>query len=382
VLSVEQTIALCYNLPWNNCLLRANPEALSLVRRVALKSNDGKAADFALKLLGFIGTEEDLDLCLQTIEAELTQPIARTRRTENAFLGLRRFAQRRIGRADENLKEMATFEYWNDKRFDPRRKARTPTNFAEDTLAAAIYALAGADLPTAQQLAEKAIREAPPGKLEEWAQYRLNPEKVKNHRDAIERDTNTEITSEELEALNAVYFSIDGTEIERLGLPKPQVTLLSPRYPHIRIPRALSNEEKAMATTEAKAAFEKISDQMRNRQYKEVTSRLIYGLWQSRNPKDIREVPEDARLDEMRSLLLEIDALQPKPGEPVAAPGNTGSFEIITVAWELPGTEAIGQRIWTSNVYQSGIENGTGRLIVVMKKKKGIWYWNPFGWDI
>lgn len=54
--------------------------------------------------------------------------------------------------------------------------------------------------------------------------------------------------------------------------------------------------------------------------------------------------------------------------------------DIVVVSWKLKGTEKIGRKILEDklNYYPTLAEDDN--LMVVMKKKDGKWYWNPFGW--
>ena len=59
----------------------------------------------------------------------------------------------------------------------------------------------------------------------------------------------------------------------------------------------------------------------------------------------------------------------------------SGKFtDIVVVSWKLKGTENLGKKILDDklNYYPTLAEDDN--LMVVMKKKDGKWYWNPFGW--
>jgi hypothetical protein len=217
-LTIRETIAICYTLPRYHLLAAANPEAREYVRRVASQAKDDKASDYALQLLGFIGNEEDVQFCLDAIESEFTKATARTRRTDNAFWGLSKLAERNIGTSRERLEKMATVQYWKDSRFDAYRSEPRASGFAFETTMMAILALSDAGSPATGELAKRASEEIAPGKRI----GALSNEYFQGRRESMQREMKRPLTDKAVRGLNAIYNDIDPAEIERLGLPQQE----------------------------------------------------------------------------------------------------------------------------------------------------------------
>lgn len=387
MLTVDQTIAMCFTLPKNNLLSAANPTARDYVRRIAMNSKHERASKSALYVLGFIGDLDDVELCANVIAVELSSADANTTRSESAFRGLAQLAERGVGDARAKLERMAVADYWRDKRFDAFRQASgTSMRFESATLPQAVFALAGAGIPSSEALAGKA-REAYAGSsLKDWADWRFDVAIVRGHREAIQRAASKAITEDDILHLELVYHSIDPAEIERLGLPKPDPA----RRPMLRpvpkpVLRELTAEEKQKAADDAKAAFAKLTGHVRKGEYDQVIPRLLHdGLFD--DPDRLPGLRDQIRaaLKEMTGILLEIDRLKPATTEPVVSIGtdehNPGNVEVITVTWKLPGTEAIGRRQWKGGGGDETVAQPKTTLIVLMKKKNGVWHWNPYGW--
>jgi hypothetical protein len=262
-LSIRQTIAICYTLPRERFVVSANSEAAEHLRSIISQSKNTNAPAYALNVLGAIGNEEDLKWCVKMLQAELQKPVPNLRLVDNAFDSLGRFAKRDIGQSREMLEQMASVEYWRDRRFDAFRAASgNSRRFEEYTVPQAIYALAAAGLPGADTLAHKAVDEYPEGDVAEWARGRLRVETIKGHEAALSKAANEEITQEDRLALDRVYSNIDQTESERLELPTVERASAVPVDPADAAdrakPRELSDQEKENLTKEAREAYQEM----------------------------------------------------------------------------------------------------------------------------
>ena len=185
--------------------------------------------------------------------------------------------------------------------------------------------------------------------------------------------------------LNRIYAAIDPNEVDKLGLPKCDFADLStPIPPKKAEPRQLTPEETKELSREGRSAYEKLNGLVQQGKFEEFLPHVLdNGRFVERQRLIDKHDEVVAALKETQPVLREIDALKAAPGEPQVSI-DSGSIrderETVTVTWKLKGTEDIGRRLWMAASDRHTVERSTGTLIVLMKKKGGTWYWNPFGW--
>ena len=57
-----------------------------------------------------------------------------------------------------------------------------------------------------------------------------------------------------------------------------------------------------------------------------------------------------------------------------------GEIEHVIVSFKLEGSGEIGKKMFPNLYGRINTIEGDGTLVVIMKRIRGKWYWNPFGW--
>ena len=391
-LSVQETIALCYTPPHYNWLAASNPEALEYVRLVAADSRTPKAQAYALNVLGVIGDNDDCLTCDRIIHSELSLEEPNTQVVDNAFHALANFSRRKVGNAQSRLEEMARAEYWDDQKFDSFRNANSGTyryRFHATTVLRAIDALARARDRQLEERLSAALAAIGDKDVRDRIARGWKLDNLKSLPDALDRAAKEPITFEDREHLAAVYRSIDREEFKRLRLPESEPTPTKRKATSILgeiapSPRIIAENEQKLLSIEASKAYVTLSNLFRDEAYDDLMGNLLDD-GRFADPKHLASIREKyiAACQRMRKCILDVEAARPRPEEPSVSveivETDAGFAEVITVAWRLPGTEEIGESL-ANTATEHTVDLKTGTLVVLMKKKAGVWYWNPFGW--
>ncbi|MGI8979011.1 MAG: hypothetical protein ACR2FY_07280 [Pirellulaceae bacterium] len=160
--------------------------------------------------------------------------------------------------------------------------------------------------------------------------------------------------------------------------------------------RVLTKSEAETLVLEAQKEYERFTAAISQKDVKTMRETLMSKgeLFDRQFRHEEMSRPEITRLEteldqlqkREREIIKSVSTAHSEPIDFVASmEADAGDYsgkntKVIVVSWKLKGTQDIGKMILKSKLNYYPTVGEDDNLMVVMKKKDGTWYWNPFGW--
>ncbi len=373
---------------------RANPDALSSLRKVVSNKELLEYHANAWRMIGYVGDAKDVSLLEAFFKshAPTIEGAADDWSLDGALDGLAILYKRDVRGARQLLSTLLDPDYWNQWKPGNARAGDTPLKYIMSARAAEAYALS--EKAEFDDIIKKTVDSIADPKVKENMAFRVGPERLRH------RQLTGIVRVNEDEALRRIAGKFDG-DLEKPDLARTDPSSVRPGDStnvrsgtnSIPLAPATGNDraEAAALAKDAMAAFANIKTHVVDGDFASLKSLVLFQdkpiIPQLATSPDVwgmamekfkwqqlilaSDAAKNALISALRIEHQKIYQLDFQNMERASA------GEVITVSWKLVGT---------LNQAKDQIRSGTptraddGNLIVVMKKIDGQWYWVPFGW--
>lgn len=392
LLSVRQTIAaacLRPDKPPYAVFRAANPKARPALHSILNEESQTVFHSNCIWMLGFIGDEKDLSL----LEAYLKQASRRSldKDGSNAVLtvpnAIALMARRGVKGSEDKLEQMLDRSYWEKMSFESFSKLPANVPSASWQLTSySLYATTYVGAEYAQASYDKCISFESDPKVREFHAKRFPKEVLKDVAADLETKLTGRISEAQVSRLMSESIPDDITSLLDLEDSKTQADDQLPmgETPSKRDSKDITPQEIAEYTKEAQEAFEHFRTALKKEEYEKIVDSLLNDslFMNEENLKRYRQHMLEQALPKVARGMDEAKIDDIKPADvAVRVEEGAGGKKIIVVRWRLPGTADIGKRLaGNKRGDPETIDPETSELLVLLKKKDGKWYWNPFNW--
>lgn len=387
-------------------LMFANPSALPTFRRVVMLYPD-LPAKTAWSAIGCVGTEHDVSLIRRILETESRgkRDSEKSFNAEAAIKALGLLARRDVPQSRQLLVELQEAKFWEGEAIQFYEGDRGATRSRDEIQALILEAMGRANDSGIAARFEKIysqIRE--PERLGFW-KHRVQIDRLLKIGKGLDQIEKNGLDVSRREDCLKLFHEIPADKRRLLGLPpgpKPkQLEKLKETWSLRKVKGIeplpiLTGEESDALMKEARAEYKRLRTAIAHDEIMPLSqSLLVKGeLIERQYP---REELSRAELTQVNSelcnlqsrqkhILKSLEAAMPEETDFTAsietdAGDYSGKWRVVAVvSWKLKGTQEIGRHIidGKQNIYPTLAEDDN--LVVFMKKKDGVWYWNPFGW--
>jgi hypothetical protein len=386
-------------------LFRVDPRVLPVLRRT-LKCPElwSKSAWTAL---GCVGTERDVTFVRGILEKE-ARGEHDPRKSFNTAYGIKTvglFARRDVAGSRELLADIQQGAFWEGAPIRLYKGDRSHVRSHDEIQALILETMGYANDPgVAKRYDAICAHMKDSERLANW-KHRVQVDRLLKVGKSIDRLEKQGVDPTKRADCLKSYHELPGDKRKLLGLPAPptpqQLAKLWDAWRSRRIMgvvpnRVLSKSEAEMLVHEAQKEYERFTVAITQKDVKTMRESLMSKgeLFDRQFRHEEMTRPEITRLyDELdqlqkqeRDIIKLVSAARPEAVDTVAsletdAGDYSGNRTFVTVvSWKLKGTQDIGKSLVNRkmNTYPTLAEDDN--LMVVMKKKDGVWYWNPFGW--
>ncbi|MEO8497010.1 MAG: hypothetical protein ABI614_18215 [Planctomycetota bacterium] len=374
-LTVEETIGASFlREPSFDVFCRANPEAVSSLRQILTDESQQLYHGNVACMLGYIGNAADA-LAIEKILESLTGELDGSQKIVVArlFDALALLARRQIPEAELALSKMMNCRYWEDRKLlwhSPLVKPEVPD--ADVFVRFAILAYAMSERLGLEEKRDFALAQIPTNKRRNLMAIFTGPKHIAGAREDIKRAESFSVSEQSRSWLRNEY------KVRFKGAtPIEKVTVTRTTSPPVQLSEAPAGDTPTFES-EARAEFMAIRQQFLAEHYQDLVGRLLDNgkvLTQDKVTRVAAEYRTD--LERTRRHLVQLgEPSLVKESENLDSPDGPESA-VLTVLFSVKEGDAVYQEVKPSGSITLGPE---GKLLVVMKRIGGKWYWNPFGW--
>lgn len=343
-----------------------------------------------ISLLGYIGDGNDADFLNELARTELKQNPPDMAVVGGALRAMGVVASRGSKRASDLLQG---WTQWRELEETPSLAKLRHSDVMQQAkffsfITAVIFAASRDPSSDLQQIVDSLVVRLSKEEKEEWKTYapKYAPERMKAWSEGIHKAECRDLTAEDRKRATIAIDKIPSDVVSALDLSSA-INDSDERWRAARTtltakpssPQELTADEKSRLATEAEKAFEHFRTALRGKEYKSIVDNLLHdsvffteGKLERDREQIISELPNAARV--LAELELDEKALKDLTVEP-------DEKGVIVVRWRIAGSEHVGKRLQAERrADRESVDAETGELIVLLKKKNGKWYWNPFGW--